>query len=84
MDVVVLGRLRLAGHYKNSISSTLCMHTNPTDRGIQIVVTSAARWINKCLLTYQILQLFYDPFSGTTRVRRCQKRTFRLYGARGD
>jgi len=29
-------------------------------------------------------QLFYDPFSGTTRVSRCQKRTSGLYGARED
>ena len=27
-------------------------------------------------------QLFYGPFSRTTRVRRCQKRTSGLYGAR--
>jgi len=29
-------------------------------------------------------QPFYGPFSGTIRVRRCQKRTSGLYGARGD
>jgi len=29
-------------------------------------------------------QPFYGPFSGTTRVSRCQKRTSGLYGARGD
>jgi len=29
-------------------------------------------------------QPFYGPFSGTTRVRRCQKRTSGLYGARED
>ena len=29
-------------------------------------------------------QLFYGPFSGTTRVSRCQKRTSGLYGARED
>jgi len=28
-------------------------------------------------------QPFYGPFSGTTRVSRCQKRTSGLYGARG-
>jgi len=28
------------------------------------------------------LQPFYGPFSGTTRVSRCQKRTSGLYGAR--
>ena len=27
---------------------------------------------------------FYGPFSGTSRVSRCQKRTSGLYGARGD
>jgi len=27
---------------------------------------------------------FYSPFSGTTRVSRCQKRTSGLYGARED
>jgi len=29
-------------------------------------------------------QPFYGPFSGTTQVSRCQKRTSRLFGARGD
>jgi len=29
-------------------------------------------------------QPFYGPFSGTTRVSQCQKRTSGLYGARGD
>ena len=29
-------------------------------------------------------QLFYGPFSGTTRVSRCQKRTSGLYDARED
>jgi len=29
-------------------------------------------------------QPFYGPFSGTTQVSRCQKRTSALYGARGD
>jgi len=29
-------------------------------------------------------QPFYGPFSGTTRVSRCQKITSGLYGARGD
>jgi len=29
-------------------------------------------------------QPFYGPFSGTTRVSRCQKRTSGLYGARRD
>jgi len=29
-------------------------------------------------------QPFYSPFSGTTRVSQCQKRTSGLYGARGD
>jgi len=27
---------------------------------------------------------FYGPFSGTTRVSRCQKRTYGLYGVRED
>jgi len=31
-----------------------------------------------------IPQPFYGPFSGTTRVSRCQKRTSGLYGARED
>jgi len=30
------------------------------------------------------LQPFYGPFSGTTRVSRCQKRTSGLYVARED
>jgi len=29
-------------------------------------------------------QPFYGPFSGTTRVSRCQKRTSGLYGVRED
>jgi len=29
-------------------------------------------------------QPFYGPFSGTTRVSRCQKKTSGLYGARED
>jgi len=29
-------------------------------------------------------QPFYGPFSGTTRVSRCQKRTSGLYSARED
>jgi len=29
-------------------------------------------------------QPFYGPFSGTTRMSRCQKRTSGLYGARAD
>jgi len=29
-------------------------------------------------------QPFYGPFSGTTRVSRCQKRTSQLYGERED
>jgi len=47
--------------------------------------------LNYCVLTYKTLlkrnpppQPFYGPFSGTTRVSRCQKRTSGLYGARGD
>jgi len=31
-----------------------------------------------------IPQPFYGPFSGTTQVGRCQKRTSGLYGARED
>jgi len=34
--------------------------------------------------THTHTQAFYGPFSGTTRVSRCQKRTSRLYGARED
>jgi len=33
--------------------------------------------------THTHTQPFYDPFSGTTQVNRCQKRTSGLYGARG-
>jgi len=38
------------------------------------------------LITYHHTtpQLFYGPFSGTTRVSRCPKRTCGLYGARED
>jgi len=31
-----------------------------------------------------LFQVFYGPFSGTTRVSQCQKRTSGLYGARED
>jgi len=34
--------------------------------------------------TTPLPQPFYGPFSGTTRVSRCQKRTSGLYGARED
>jgi len=34
--------------------------------------------------TTPLPQLFYGPFSGTTRVSQCQKRTSGLYGARED
>jgi len=34
--------------------------------------------------THTHTQLFYGPFSGTTRVSRCQKTTSRLYGERED
>jgi len=33
---------------------------------------------------HTIPQPFYGPFSGTTRVSWCQKRTSGLYGARED
>jgi len=34
--------------------------------------------------THTHTQPFYSPFSGTTQVSRCQKRTSGLYAARGD
>jgi len=34
--------------------------------------------------THTYTQLFYGPFSGTTRVSQCQKRTSGLYGSRED
>ena len=37
-----------------------------------------------CHMTATTLQPFHGPFSGTTRVSRCQKRTSGLYGARED
>ena len=53
---------------------------------------SAKRWIFHQFQSVAAIPLdhhttpqpFYDPFSGTTRVRRCQKRTSGLYGARED
>jgi len=36
------------------------------------------------ILTHTHTQPFYGPFSGTTWVSWCQKRTSGLYGARGD
>ena len=35
-------------------------------------------------LTTTTPQPFYGPFSATTQVSRCQKRTCELYGARDD
>jgi len=36
------------------------------------------------VFTTTIPQPFYGPFSGTTRLSRCQKRTSGLYGTMGD
>jgi len=36
------------------------------------------------LIIMMIPQQFYGPFSGTTRVSRCQNRTSGLYGASED
>jgi len=36
------------------------------------------------ILTTTPPQPFYGPFSGTTRVSQCQKRTSGLYGTRED
>jgi len=36
------------------------------------------------LALFKKTQPFYGPFSGTTQVSRWQKRTYGLYGARGD
>jgi len=36
------------------------------------------------LIPHTHTQPFYDPFSGTTRVSQCQKRTSGLYDARKD
>jgi len=47
-----------------------------------------SRYVNKTeherQETHTHIQTFYDPFSGTTRVSQCQKRTSGLYGARGS
>jgi len=40
--------------------------------------------VNFCLFTHTHTQPLYDPFSGTTPVSQCQKRTSGLYGARED
>ena len=45
---------------------------------------SAHTTMNLPLTTTTTPQPFYGPFSGTTRVNRCQKRTSGLYGTRGD
>ena len=42
------------------------------------------QWKSKQFQSLTPPQPFYDPFSGTTRVSRCQKRTSGLYGARED
>jgi len=55
----------------------------PSEKGLQ---RSAMYCASKSLsVTYTTTpQPFYGPFSGTTRVSRCQKRTSGLYGARED
>jgi len=48
---------------------------------------SCSPWVKCCEEsenTHTHTQQFYGPFSGTTRVNRCQKRTSGLYGARED
>ena len=46
---------------------------------VQVRVSSGS-----CYLIQPPPQPFYGPFSGTTQMSRCQKRTFGLYGARKD
>jgi len=41
-------------------------------------------FISTNISTTPIPKPFYDPFSGTTQVSWCQKRTCGLYGARKD
>jgi len=45
-----------------------------------VILTGRMLWI----LVDGPPQPIYGPFSGTTRVSRCQKRTSGLYGARED
>jgi len=42
------------------------------------------QWHQSIVMHTGLPQPFYDPFSGTTQVSRCQKRTSGLYGARRD
>jgi len=46
-----------------------------------VQVSLHVAWV--CKYTWNT-QPFYGPFSGTTRVSWCQKRTSGLYGASGD
>jgi len=55
-----------------------CKGTNKGDKVSQYIVNH----ILTMLTTTTTPQPFYGPFSVTTRVSRCQKRTSGLYGAR--
>ena len=54
------------------------LHTQPTPCSISTTTDSA------CSEPTPPPQPFYGPFSRTTRVSRCQKKTSGLYGARED
>jgi len=43
-----------------------------------------SNYCQKLAQTHTHTQPLYGPFSGTTRVSRCQKKSSGLYGARGD
>ena len=55
-----------------------------------MLITHCTTLLNNMQLNFAVVknsnkpQPFYGPFSGTTQVCRCQKRTYGLYGARED
>jgi len=68
-------------------SPSHCTHINPAGRSQGLLSAFSAAtvivWL-KNVFWYIPPQLFYGPFSGTTRLSRCRKRTSGLYGARED
>jgi len=66
-------------HYVKKVYSNFCKELHPVWLQLHVY------WLNYSFrYTTTTPQPFYGPFSGTTRVSRCQKITSRLYGARED
>jgi len=67
------------------VTHSVYIHTQqkPSSRDSSDSIIAAGIEIYSEIYT-TIPQPFYGPFSGTTRVSRCQKRTSGLYGASKD